>query len=42
MNEELVNLFHKVIDTTIIIVSNPREKVGDALFQGIFEVLLKR
>jgi hypothetical protein len=27
VNEEVVDLFHKVINATIIVVSNPREKV---------------
>lgn len=29
----MVDLFHKVIDATIIVVPNPREKVIDGFFQ---------
>ena len=42
MNEEVVDLFHEVINITIIVVSNPREEVVDGFFQGIFEVRSKR
>ena len=42
MNEEVVDLFHEVIDATVIVVSNPREKVVHRLFQGMFEVRSKR
>jgi hypothetical protein len=42
VNEEVVNLGHQVIDTAIIVVSYPREKVVDGFFQGVFEVRSKR
>jgi hypothetical protein len=32
MNEEVVDLFHKVIDAPIIVVPNPREKVVHGFF----------
>ena len=38
----LVDLGHQVIDTAIIVVSNPREKVVDSFLQGVFEVRSKR
>jgi hypothetical protein len=42
VNEEVVDLFHKVIDATIIVVSNPREEIVHGFFQGVFEVRSKR
>jgi len=42
VNEEVVSIFHKVIDATIIVVSNPREKVVHCFLQGMFEVRSKR
>ena len=42
MNEKVVDLFHEVIDVTIIVVPNPREKVVDGFFQRVFEVRSKR
>jgi len=42
VNEEVIGLFHKVINVTIIVVSNPREQVVDGFFQGMFEVRSKR
>jgi hypothetical protein len=42
VNEEVVDLGHEVIDAPIIVVSNPREKAVDGLFQGMFEVRSKR
>ena len=42
MNEEVVDLVHEVIDVTIFVVPDPREKVVHGLFQGVFEVRSKR
>jgi exodeoxyribonuclease VII large subunit len=38
----VTTLFHEVIDATIIVVSNSREKIVHRLFQGVFEVCSKR
>jgi hypothetical protein len=38
----MVNFFHEVIDAPVIVVPNPRQKVVDRLFQGMFEVRSKR
>ena len=38
----MIDLFHEVIDATIIVVSNPREQVVNGFFQGMFEVRSKR
>jgi len=32
VSEEVVDLFHEVINITIIVVSNPREKIVDGFF----------
>jgi hypothetical protein len=42
VNEKVVDLLHKVIDATIIVVSNPREQVVNGFLQGMFEVRSKR
>jgi hypothetical protein len=42
VNEEVVDLFHEVIDASVIVVPYPREKVIDGFFQGVFEVRSKR
>ena len=41
MNEKVVDLLHKVIDVTIIVVSDPREQVVNGFLQGMFEVRSK-
>jgi hypothetical protein len=41
VNEQVVNLFNEVIDITVIVVSNLREKTVHRLFQGVFEVRSK-
>jgi hypothetical protein len=33
VNEEVIDLFYKVIDATIIVVLHPREKVVDGSFR---------
>jgi len=33
VNQEVIDFFHEAIDATIIVVSNPREKVVDGFFQ---------
>jgi len=35
VNEEVVDLLHEVIDATIVVVSNPREKVVNGFFQRV-------
>jgi hypothetical protein len=42
VNEEVVDLFHEVIDAPVIVISNPRKEVVHGLFQGVFEVRSKR
>jgi hypothetical protein len=42
VNEEVIDLFHEVIDATIIVVPNPRKQVVDGFFQRVFEVRSKR
>jgi hypothetical protein len=42
VNEEVVDLFHKAINATIIVVSNPREQVVNGFLQGVFKVRSKR
>ena len=42
MNEEVVNLFHEVIDAMIIVVSNPPEEIVNGFFQEVLEVCSKR
>jgi hypothetical protein len=42
VNEEVVNLAHEVIDATIIVVPNPRKKVLDGFFQGMFKIRSKQ
>jgi hypothetical protein len=42
VNEEVVDLFHEVIDATIVVVPNPREKIADGLFQAVFKIRSKR
>jgi hypothetical protein len=44
VNEELIDLFHEVIDASVIVVPNRREKVvyGFLHLQGMFEVRSKR
>jgi hypothetical protein len=42
VNEEVVDPFDKVIDASVIVIPNPREKVVDGLFQGVFYVRSKR
>ena len=42
MNEEVIDLFYEVIDTTIIVVSNLGEKVVNGFFQGMLNVRSKR
>jgi hypothetical protein len=37
----MVNLVHEVIDASVIVVSNPRERVAEGLFQGVFEACSK-
>ena len=37
MNEKVVDLFDKVIEATIIVISNPGEKVVNGFLQGMFE-----
>ncbi|EMA30945.1 hypothetical protein C445_15366 [Halobiforma lacisalsi AJ5] len=41
MNAEVIDLGHEVIDATIIVVPNLREKVVDGFLQGMFEVRSK-
>jgi hypothetical protein len=41
VNEEMIDLFHEVIGTATMIISNPREKVVHRHFQGVFKVLSK-
>ena len=31
----MIDFFHEAIDATVIVVSNPREKVVDGFFQGM-------
>jgi hypothetical protein len=42
VNEEVVDLGHKLLNALLIVVPNPREKVIDGFFQGMFEVRSKR
>jgi len=42
VNEEVIDLLDEVIDATIVVVSNPREKVVNGFFQRVFEVRSKR
>jgi hypothetical protein len=42
VNEEVVDLFDKVINAAVIVVPNPRGEVVDGFFQGMFEVRSKR
>jgi len=37
----MINLGHEVINIAVIVVSNPREKVVDGFFQGVFEARSK-
>jgi hypothetical protein len=41
VNEEAIDLFNEVIDATIIVVSNPREKVVNGFFQGMLKIRSK-
>jgi len=38
VNKEVIDLFHEIIDATIIVISNPQGKVVDGFFQRVFEV----
>ena len=42
MNEEVVNLSHKIIDATIIVISNPQGQVVDGFLQGMFKICSER
>ena len=42
MNKEVIDFFYEAIDATVIVVSNPREKVVDGFSQGVFGVRSKR
>jgi hypothetical protein len=42
VNEEVVDLGYKLVNALLIVVPNPREKVMDGFFQGMFEVRSKR
>ena len=41
VDEEVVDLFHEVINASVIVVPNPPEEVVDGFFQGVFEVRSK-
>jgi hypothetical protein len=41
VHEEVVDFGHKLLNALLIVVPNPREKVIDGFFQGMFEVRLK-
>ena len=42
MNEEVIDVFDEIINTTIIDVSNLGEKVVNGFFQGVLKVHSKR
>jgi predicted HAD superfamily phosphohydrolase YqeG len=35
VNKEVIDFFHEAIDATVIVVSNPREKVVDGFFHTV-------
>jgi hypothetical protein len=42
VGEEVVDFVPEMINVSVIIISNPREKIVDGLFQGVFKLRSKR